>query len=247
MKWNESPGATVMAGGRGDAWDHDRSGDGRPGPGAARPAATALRDRDPSDPLWRAVELAQRGRMILDVTAADLEAAEAAYGPFHPTAWHFRNAWYEARRSWDRLRAELGGARLDAALAEPPLTVLALGPGADDYVPDRSGRWPLPPPAPSGRDTGPGPGPGLATAPVLLLLIGGRTYRALRVAGTPLAPLLWRLSRLNPPLDDGPYYACRLHDRSTQCDCAEWTYQIAGSDRPDLCKHLAALDTLGWI
>jgi hypothetical protein len=30
--------------------------------------------------------------MILDVSAADLEAAEAAYGPFHPTAWHFRNA-----------------------------------------------------------------------------------------------------------------------------------------------------------
>src|SRR4051794_32115265 len=62
---------------------------------------SSLRDRDPSDPLRRAVELAQRGRMILDVSAADLEAAEAALGPFHPTTWHFRNALEEARRSWD--------------------------------------------------------------------------------------------------------------------------------------------------
>src|SRR2546423_15677585 len=87
----------------------------------------SLRDRDPSDPARRAVELAQRGRMILDVSAAVLEAAEAAYGPFHPTAWHFRNALNEARRSWERLRAELGGAALEAALAELPVTVLILG------------------------------------------------------------------------------------------------------------------------
>src|SRR3954447_12516224 len=86
-----------------------------------------LRDRDPSDPARRVVEVVQRGRMILDVSAADLEAAEAALGPFHPTAWHFRGALDEARRSWDRLRAELGGAALDAALAEPPLTYMRLG------------------------------------------------------------------------------------------------------------------------
>src|SRR5215467_14861188 len=112
-----------MAGGHGDAWDHDRNGDGRPGsgPGAARPAATALRDRDESDPRRRAVELAQRGRMILDVTAADLEAAEAALGPFHPTAWHFRNEWNEARRAWERLRAEFGTKALESALSQPPL------------------------------------------------------------------------------------------------------------------------------
>jgi len=200
-------------------------------PAAVRP----VRDRDPSDPVWRAVELAQRARMVLDVSAADLEAAEAACGPFDPTAWHFRNAWYEAQRSWDRLRAELGGATLKAALEEPPLTVLALGPGADGFVPDRDGRWPLP-------DTTP-------ATPVLLIPIAGQTYRAHRVVGTALAPLLWRLTRLHPPLDDGPYYACRLRNAATRCDCAEWTYKIAETDRAPhaLCKHLAALDALGWL
>src|SRR5215216_5757811 len=86
-----------------------------------------IRQRDPSDPAFKAVELAQRGRLILDVAAADLEVAESALGPFHPTSWHFRNALAEARRSWDRLRADFGGATLDAALAEPPATVLTLG------------------------------------------------------------------------------------------------------------------------
>src|ERR687883_435391 len=76
---------------------------------------TSLRHRDPSDPARRAVELAQRGRMILDVSAADLEVAEATLGAFHPTTWHFRNALHEARYAWDRLRAEFGGAALEAA------------------------------------------------------------------------------------------------------------------------------------
>jgi hypothetical protein len=189
-----------------------------------------LRDRDASDPARRAVELAQRGRMILDVSAADLEAAEAACGPFHPTAWHFRNALNEARRSWDRLRAEFGGAALEAAMAEPPLTVLVLGGDAEpDPRPARAERCP-------GRP-----------APVVLVPIGGRTYRVQRVEGTALAPIQWRLTRLHPPLEDGPYFACRLHDGSTQCDCAEWTYQVAGTDGHAPCKHLAALVALGWI
>ncbi len=196
--------------------------------------ALLLRDRDPSDPIWQAVELAQRGRMILDVAAADLEASESAHGPFHATTWHFRNAWYEARGSWDRLRAQFGGATLEAALDEPPLTVLALGPGSSEYTPDRDGRWPL-------------PAPGLLTSPVFLIPIAGQTYRALRVAGTPLAPLLWRLTRLHPPLDDGPYYVCRLRDGTTQCDCAEWIYQLAETSPHALCKHLGALAALGWI
>ena len=67
-------------------------------PASLRRGPISLHDRDPSDPVRRAVELAQRGRMILDVAAADLEAAEAAFGPFHATAWHFRNALNEARR-----------------------------------------------------------------------------------------------------------------------------------------------------
>jgi hypothetical protein len=179
----------------------------------------SLRHRDHSDPYRRAVELAQRGRLILDVSSADLEAAEAAFGPFHPTTWHFRNSLNEARRSWERLRAEFGTKALEAALNEPPLTVLTLGEPANG-VPR-----------------------------VILVLIAGQTYRTHQVAGTELAPIQWRLTRLHPPLDHGPYYVCRLADGSTQCDCAEWTYRIAETDqgRKTYCKHMAALAALGWI
>ena len=196
-----------------------------------------VRDLDPSDPAWRFVELAQRGRMILDVSAADLDAAEAAFGPFHVTSWYFRSAWQEARTSWDRLRAEFGATALDAALAQPPITVLALGPRADQWMPDRQGRWPLPDVEVNGKET----------RLMLLIPIAGKTYRVLRVAGTPLAPLLWRLTRLHPPLQDGPYYVCRLLDGTTQCDCADWTYELAEADPPGLCKHLRALTALGWL
>ena len=79
----------------------------------------SLHDRDESDPDRCAVELVQRGRLILDVSAADLEAAEATFGAFHPTTWHFRNSLTEAQRSWERLRAELGAKALEAALEEP--------------------------------------------------------------------------------------------------------------------------------
>ncbi len=199
----------------------------RPSPSLA-PAATprpprSLRDRDESDPERRAVELAQRGWMILDVSLADLEAAEAAFGAFHPTAWHFRNACNEARRSWERLRAELGTKTLEAALNQPPLAVLTLG--ADD-----------------GRST-------QETRRIFLIVIAAQTYCVERVAGTELAPIQWRMTRLHPPLEDGPYYACRLADGATQCDCAEWTYQIAenGDSRKTHCKHLAALAALCWI
>lgn len=218
------------------------------GRGPARVSARGRRDR--SDPAWRAVERAQRGRLVLDVTAADLDAAEAALGPFHPTAAFFREAWYEARRAWDRLRAELGGAKLDAALEEPPRTVLALGPGAEEYTATDDGRWPMPT---SGR-----------RAPVLLVLVSGRTYQVMRTVGTPLAPIIWRLVHLRPSEqrervcprpragpEDGPYHACRLGDGSTQCDCAEWVYRVADVDHPGpaptYCKHLDALAALGWL
>jgi hypothetical protein len=216
---------------------------GSPRPAAGPPASTSpasastrprsrpaprpfpLRQRDESDPERRAVELAQRGRIILDVSTADLEAAEAVHGAFHPIAWHFRNACNEARRSWERLRAELGTKTLEAALARPPLVILPLGEAKD----------------------GGGVAGGLPRA--VLVVIGGGTYSLQRVAGTELAPVQWRLTRPHPPLEDGPYYACRLADGSTQCDCAEWTYQVAdnGDPRRAHCKHLAALAALGWI
>jgi hypothetical protein len=181
-------------------------------------------DRDPSDPGRRAVELAQRGRMILDVAKVDLDASEAALGPFHPTTWHFRNALAEARKSWDRLRAEFGLKALERALDQLPLAVLRLGAGA-------------------------------GSAPLLLIPIEGKTYRAEPVAGTAIAPVQWRLTRLDPPLEHGPYYACLLRDGSTQCDCAEWTYRPDGpapgvtgvTTAGPSCKHLAALAALGWL
>jgi hypothetical protein len=186
-----------------------------------RPRPVPLRQRDESDPERRAVELAQRGRIILDVSIADLEAAEAVHGPFHPVAWHFRNACHEAQRSWERLRAELGTRTLEAALNRPPLVILPIGEDPD--------------------------GRGLPRA--VMIVIAGRTYGLQRIPGTELAPVQWRLTRPHPPLEDGPYYACRLADGSTQCDCAEWTYQVAdqGDPRHAHCKHLAALAALGWI
>jgi hypothetical protein len=175
--------------------------------------AGPLSDRDPSDPGRRAVELAQRGRMILDVAAADLEAAEAALGAFHATTWFFRNALAEAQKSWDRLRAEFGPGALEHALKQPSLAVLTLR-GGDEAL--------------------------------LLIPIEGQTYLAEPVAGTPLAPVQWRLTRLHPPLKHGPYYACRLRDGTTQCDCAEWIYRAAEPTECH-CKHLSALASLGWL
>jgi hypothetical protein len=166
-----------------------------------------------------AVELVQRGRLILDVAIADLGAVEVILGPFHPTTWHFRTELDEARRSWERLRAELGTTFLDAALKQPPLTVLTLNAPA------------------SGQPC------------VELILIAGQTYRTQQISGTALAPVQWRLTRLTCPLDHGPYYVCRLADGSTQCDCAEWTYRIAetGHARTTHCKHISALMALRWI
>lgn len=163
-----------------------------------------------------AIALAQRGRMILDIAAADLDVAEARLGPFHETTWYFRNALNEARRAWDRLRAELGTATLKAAEQAPPIEVLSVG---DD---------------------------GLGKPLAQFVPILGKTYRVQRVPGSPLAPVLWRLTSLST-LDDGPYYPGRLRDGSTRCDCAEWTYRVLDVADAPPCKHLQALDALGWI
>jgi hypothetical protein len=210
----------------------------RPGPARSRPARSARECQgEVSGPGRQAIERVQRSQIVLDVSAADLQTAESVLGPFHPTTRHFRDAWYDAQRDLDRLRAELGSAALKAALNEPPLVVLDLGAGRDVSGPDRAGRWPMPEPEAIAG----------ASQSVLLIAIAGLTYCAFRVAGTALAPRLWRLTRLNPPHEDGPYYAGRLHDGSTQCDCADWTYHIAETDPRAHCKHLAALAGLGWL
>jgi hypothetical protein len=166
--------------------------------------------------------------MILDVSATDLAVAEECLGAFHEVSWYFRQALQDAKRAWDRLRAEFGSAALEEALQEPPVTFLTLGGNR-----------------PSSDFGGPAP---LA----VLIPIAGRTYGAERVIGTALAPVIWRLTKLSPqPAQEeageaGPYHACRLADGSTQCDCAEWAYQIEGISAAH-CKHLAALAALHWI
>jgi len=166
-----------------------------------------------------AVELVQRGQIILDVSIADLETAERVHGSFHPTTWHFRNALGEVRRTWACLCAELGANFIEAALDQPPLTVLTLGK------------------AQATSDN------------VNLILIAGQTYQIQAAAGTELAPVQWQITRLNPPLSHGPYYICRLVDGSIQCDCADWTYRIAETSHAEhsCCKHVNALSALGWI
>lgn len=170
------------------------------------------------------VELVQRGRMIVDVATVDLAAAERALGPFHETTWHFRQALDDARRSWERLRAELGSRTLEQALAHPPVAPLTL-----DH-----------PRVPRGE--------------YVLVAIAGRTYRAQPVLGTEPAPVQWRLTALRHDGDDDgerhdPYYVVRLGDGRTQCDCAEWTYRVADRDEPEPvgCKHVVGLRALGWI
>lgn len=167
-------------------------------------------------PDFKSVELAQRGRMILDVAEADLAASEQLLGPFHETSWYFRRSLADARNSWDRLRARYGLAALEAALEEPPATVLTLGRSPTNEQPA-----------------------------AVLVVISGKSYALHRQPPADDAPRIWRLTRL-PPSDHGPIYCCRLLDGTSQCDCAEWTFEIA--DRTDTyCKHLAALDALGWI
>ncbi len=165
------------------------------------------------------VELVQRGRMIVEGAAADLEAAEAAHGAFHERSWHCREALTEARRSWDRLRAEIGSKQMELALNAHPVAVLALE-GA---------------PA-TAKFSG-------------LIVIGGSTYVVKRIVGVESAPIQWRVARLRTHSGAEPYHACRLADGSTQCDCAEWIYRIAQTTNRDRgrCKHIAALAHLDWI
>jgi len=191
---------------------------------SARPSLRTRRSRARARPLepialdGETVALAQRGRLRLDLTVCALDAAEQTAGPFSEIARTFRTAVKEAKDAWDRLRAVHGLRALEVALERPPTPAAV---------------WWLDAPIRSHH------------AAAALIVIGGKSYRAVAVPGTPEAPRIWRLSHL-PTSDDGPYHACRLADGSTQCDCAEWTYQIQGlSDAP--CKHLSALQALGWL
>lgn len=184
------------------------------GPAVARGRSGEPRPVVLADP--SAVERAQRGRLIVEVAAADLEFSEEKLGAFHPTTEHFRRAHAESLRGWERLRAEMGTVALDWTIQQPPRAAIAIG---SDH------------------------------APVVLILIDGQAYRAEKVAGTELAPLLWKLDRLRPALEFGPYFACRLLDGGLQCDCAGWYYR---DEEPEpmpepACKHLAGLRSLGWI
>jgi hypothetical protein len=79
------------------------------------------------DTASKTVEWIQRGRLILEVAKADLDTAGHVHGSFHATTWFFRNSLAEARLAWERLRAEFGTAQVEAALKEPPATMLILG------------------------------------------------------------------------------------------------------------------------
>lgn len=193
-------------------------------------AVSRPRLRNPDDPSQRAIEVAQRGRIVLDLATTELASMERRLGPFHEKTWVCRRTLAEALRAWDRLRAAYGRAALEAALERPPAAVMTFGGscGAE----------------------------GLPRA--VLMVIGGRTYRARKLEGSSAAPTIWRLDRV-PPADPSaladdpfaldPYHAVRLADGATRCDCGEWVFSIDGvDDHPTgLCKHLAALRALGWV
>lgn len=90
-------------------------------------AATAPRRARPDRCSATRVELIQRGRMLVDLAAAILSATEARFGPFHETAWQDRRTLDDARRAWDRLRAQFGTPALESALSQPTIRPLFLG------------------------------------------------------------------------------------------------------------------------
>ena len=149
-----------------------------------------------------AAERIQRGRIVLDVARADLDASETVLGSAHPTTWHFREALTAAQIAWDRLRAEFGGVAIEAILLGPSVAV----------VPAKKGHYPCP--------------------ALRWISIQGRTFAAQSMGGCRPAPARWWLARLQPPLEYGPYYVCQLADGSTQCDCAEWIYRDEAPGRP---------------
>jgi hypothetical protein len=195
--------------------------------------STSVRARfePPNAATRQAIEIAQRGRILLDLATAELAAAERRFGPFGEKTWECRRTLAEARSAWDRLLAEYGGMALEAALGRPPVAVLTFGGSCQ------------------GKN-------GLPQA--VLLVIAGKTYRARKLPPAPMAPAIWRLDRIPPedpskladdPFALDPYHAVRMADGSTRCDCADWIFKIDGVEGhpTGLCKHLTALRSLGWV
>jgi hypothetical protein len=80
------------------------------------------------------------------------------------------------------------------------------------------------------------------------LVVGGRTYLAMRVFDPPpLVRTMWRVLPVTLDTRDEPYYVTRLRDGSSRCDCADWYFRIAEQPQEGTCKHIAALDSLGWL
>jgi len=165
------------------------------------------------------IELVQRGRMILDLAEADYEEVVGRRGHDREAAWQCRNTLTEASQSWQRLVEDLGMDTVQTALRQPSQSAIHL-----ESV-------------------------GHKGQTISLILIGGSTYTVMREPGVELAPVQWRVARLKPNVEPDPYYVCRLANGTFQCDCAEWIYRIAETDRlrTTHCKHSAALHALGWI
>lgn len=205
MRLNTNPPQTVRAG----------------GPAAdARAGLRAAREWD----LMRSIdELVQRGRMIVELAAADLHAAEAAYGTAHEITWRFRNQLNEARVSWSHLCAELGPRAIERALSQPPASFLAL-------EPTRSGR-----------------------GDVNLFCLEGTTFRATRSLNTARGATEWHLASLASSLAEGltrprvRFTVSRARDGSRCCDCAEVRGAEGVTHDGSHCKHVRALLALGWI
>ncbi|MDX2038234.1 MAG: hypothetical protein SFX72_16415 [Isosphaeraceae bacterium] len=181
-------------------------------------SSTSLVDRDPSDPLHRVVELAQRGRIILDVTEADHRAATETLGPAHPVTAHFQAQKAEALKAWDRLVMELGREILEEAVAQPPVAWLE--------APARRSRpagrfFPI-----DGRTYLAEPVPGTSAAPV--------QWRLVRLDSQVDPYYVCRLDTSGHQCDCAEWIY-----RVAQ--------PIAGVAAPRHCKHLLALIALGWI
>ncbi len=166
----------------------------------------------------RVIERVQRLKIVLAVATVDLEVAIDRFGAFSEHTWSHRRLLADARRAWERVRADLGQVDLGRALARPPIVSL-----------------------PIGGDS----------ARIRAISIGGQCYLVHRAV-----PVEYQLRSFCNLLaietrpsarPSEPYRVFRLRNGDTQCDCADWYFRIAEQPRPGACKHIAALESLGWL